>query len=312
MTGRRIRFGIHTGTQFFPWEEIVRIWKRAEELGYDTAWTYDHFTAVMLDPATPCLEAWTCLAALATQTRSLRIGTLVTGNTYRHPAILAKVATTVDVISGGRVEFGIGAGWYEPEHEMFGLRFGGGRERAERLDEALVVIRSLWEEAKTSFQGTHYTIHDAVAEPKPVQRPHPPITIAASGEKVMLPIVARHADAWSSFGSPDLFRRRIQMLDELARTNGRDPASIEKAVLMPAIVADDMEPFAFMLTGWAAYLGVDEQEGRNWMLAGTGDEVCRQVDAFIDAGVSHIVILVTPFNADVLERFAAEVLPRYR
>ena len=131
MSVTRIRFGIQTGQQFASWEEIVRIWQRAETLGYDTAWTYDHFVAVMMDPFDPCLESWSCLAALAVHTRRIRIGALVTGNTYRHPAILAKIATTVDVISRGRLEFGIGTGWYEPEHQMFGIPFGSARERCE-------------------------------------------------------------------------------------------------------------------------------------------------------------------------------------
>ena len=157
---RPIHFGVQTGQQFASWDEIVRIWKRAEDLGYDVAWTYDHFTAVMMDPFDPCLEAWSCLAALATQTSKIRIGALVTGNTYRHPAILAKIATTVDVISGGRLEFGIGTGWYEPEHERIGLELGSGRERCARLDEALTVIRALWTERYTSPEGKSYRLKD--------------------------------------------------------------------------------------------------------------------------------------------------------
>ncbi|MEX2557705.1 MAG: LLM class F420-dependent oxidoreductase [Actinomycetota bacterium] len=306
------RFGIHTGTQFATWDEIVKMWRRAEDLGYDTAWTYDHFTAVMMDPMTPCLEAWSCLAALAVHTERIRLGAMVTGNTYRHPAVLAKIATTVDVISNGRLEFGIGAGWYEPEHAMFGLPFGSVGERAERLDEALTVIRSLWREQHTTFEGTHYALSEAVAEPKPVQVPHPPITIAAVGEKRMLPIVARHADAWTSFGSPEIFRRRGELLSEMCEAEGRDAAAIEKAVLLPAVIAEDMEPYAFMVQGWAAYQGVEEAEGKRWMLAGPPDEVCRQVDAYLDAGVGHIILLITPFNIEALERFAEEVMPRYR
>jgi F420-dependent oxidoreductase-like protein len=312
MTPRLPRFGIQTGQQFASWDEIVRIWQRAEALGYDTAWTYDHFVAVMMDPFDPCLEGWTCLAALATHTSRIRLGALVTGNTYRHPAILAKVATTVDVISHGRLEFGIGAGWYEPEHTMFGLRFGTARERCERLDEALTVIRSLWRERHSSFAGTHYRLSAAVAEPKPVQRPHPPITIAGAGEKRLLPIVARHADCWSSFGSPAVFRRKIDVLRTCCEQAGRDCEAIEKGVLVPASISNDLSAAAPLIQGYALYQGISEDEARDWMLLGTADDVCRQIDAFLAAGVTHFVLTLSPYNFDVFERFASQVLPRYR
>ena len=312
MSTPRLRFGIQTGQQFAAWEEIVRIWQRAEALGYDTAWTYDHFVAVMMDPFDPCLEAWSCLAALAVHTRRIRIGALVTGNTYRHPAILAKIATTVDVISGGRLEFGIGAGWYEPEHQMFGLRFGSVRERCARLDEALTVLRALWQERQPTVAGSHYQLSAAIAEPKPVQRPHPPITIAGAGERRLLPIVARHADTWSSFGSPDVFRRKIEVLRGHCDAVQRDCDAIEKQVLVPAAITDDLSAVAPLIQGYALYQGISEDEARRWMLLGAADDVCRQIDAFVAAGVTHFVLTLSPYNFDVFERFAADVLPRYR
>lgn len=312
MATPRLRFGIQTGQQFAAWDEIVRIWQRAEVLGYDTAWTYDHFVAVMMDPFDPCLEAWSCLAALAVQTQRIRIGALVTGNTYRHPAILAKIATTVDVISHGRLEFGIGAGWYEPEHTMFGLPFGSVRSRCERLDEALRVIRALWHESQPSVSGTHYQLSAAIAEPKPVQRPHPPITIAGAGEKRLLPIVARHADAWSSFGSPEVFRRKIEILRTYCDAEGRDCNAVEKQVLVPAAITTDLSTVAPLIQGYALYQQISEDEARHWMLLGSADDVCRQIDAFVAAGVTHFVLTLSPYNFDVFERFAAEVLPRYR
>jgi F420-dependent oxidoreductase-like protein len=312
MRATQIRFGIQTGQQFAAWEEIVRIWQRAEELGYDTAWTYDHFVAVMMDPFDPCLEAWSCLAALAVHTRRIRIGALVTGNTYRHPAILAKIATTVDVISNGRLEFGIGAGWYEPEHTMFGLPFGSARSRCERLDESLTAIRALWREPQASFAGTHYQLSAAICEPKSVQRPHPPITIAGAGEKRLLPIVARHADAWSSFGSPEVFRRKIDVLRTYCEAEGRDCDAIEKQVLVPAAITEDFSTVAPLIQGYALYQQISEAEAQRWMLLGNADAVSRQIDAFIAAGVSHFVLTLSPYNFDVFERFAAEVLPRFQ
>lgn len=312
MTTPRIRFGIQTGQQFASWDEIVRIWQRAETLGYDTAWTYDHFVAVMMDPFDPCLDGWSCLAALAVHTSRIRIGTLVTGNTYRHPAILAKIATTVDVISGGRLEFGIGAGWYEPEHTMFGLHLGSARERCDRLDEALTVIRGLWSERQTTVTGKHYQLSAAIGEPKPVQRPYPPITVAGAGEKRLLPVVARHADAWSSFGSPEVYRRKIEILRRYCDTERRDCDAIEKQVLVPTSITEDLSTTTPLVQGYAMYQGLSEEEARHWMLLGTADDVCRQIDAFVAAGVSHFVVTLSPYNFDAFERFAGEVLPRYR
>ena len=312
MTASHIRFGIQTGQQFADWNEIVRVWQRAEALGYDTAWTYDHFVAVMMDPYDPCLEAWSCLAALAVHTTRIRIGALVTGNTYRHPAILAKIATTVDVISRGRLEFGIGAGWYEPEHRMFGLPFGSAGERCARLDEALTVVRALWRDQQATVDGRFYQVRGAIAEPKPVQRPHPPITIAGAGERRLLPLVARHADAWSSFGSPAVFRRKIDILRHYCQAERRDDGAIEKGVLVPALIGSDLSAAAPLIQGYAMYQGLSEEEARSWMLLGTADEVCHQIDAFIAAGVTHFVLTLSPYNFDVFERFAAEVLPRYR
>jgi F420-dependent oxidoreductase-like protein len=308
----RPRFSIQTGQQFAAWPDIVRIWREAEALGYDGAYTYDHFMAVMMDPFDPCLEAWTSLAALAALTTRLRIGVLVTGNTYRHPAVLAKMATTVDVVSGGRLVFGIGSGWLEREHAAFGLRFGTARERCERLDEALSAIRMLWTAREATFEGRHYRLDHAIAEPKPVQQPHPPILVAASAERRMLRIVARHADAWNGFGSPEVFRRKIGVLEQHCREEGRDAAAIEKSVLVPAAIGEDAASFEPLIQGYAAYQGLSPEEARSWMLLGTGADVARQVEAFLAVGVTHFILTLTPFNFEVMERFAAEVMPRFR
>jgi F420-dependent oxidoreductase-like protein len=307
-----VRFGIQTGQQFAGWPDIVRLWQRAEALGYDSAWTYDHFVAVMMDPYDPTLEAWTCLAALAMATTRIRIGVLVTGNTYRHPAILAKMATTIDVISQGRLEFGIGSGWYEPEHRMLGLELGPPRQRCERLDEALGLIRRLWTERDASFQGKYYRLEGAIHEPKPVQKPHPPIVVAGAGEKRLLPIVARHANTWSSFGSPEVFRRRIDVLARLCAAAGRDVADIEKSVLLPAAITEDLTAAAPLIQGYAMYQQISEDEARHWMLLGSAAAVREQVAAFIAAGVTHLILTLTPYNLEVMERFAGEVMPAFR
>jgi F420-dependent oxidoreductase-like protein len=308
----RPRFSIQTGQQFAAWPDIVRTWQEAERLGYDAAYTYDHFMAVMMDPYDPCLEAWTALAALAVHTARLRIGVLVTGNTYRHPAVLAKMATTVDVISGGRLDFGIGSGWFEPEHTAFGIPFRTAAERCAMLDEALGAIRALWTEREASFAGHHYRLERAIAEPKPVQRPHPPILVAASGERHMLRIVARHADAWNSFGSPAVFRRKIAVLAEHCRAVGRDVAAIEKSVLVPAAVGDDPDAWAPLVQGYAAYQGISPEEAAGGMLLGTPQAIVQQIERYLAVGVTHFILTLTPYNFDVMERFAADVIPAFR
>jgi F420-dependent oxidoreductase-like protein len=278
------RFSIQVGQQFASWPEPVALWGEAERLGYDAAFAYDHFVAVMMDPYDPCLEAWTALAALAARTTRLRLGVLVTGNTYRHPAVLAKMATTVDVVSGGRPEFRIGAGWFEPEHRSLGIPFRTAGERCAMLDEALHVIRALWTERDVSFDGRFYRLAGAIAEPKPIQQPHPPIVVAGSGERRMLRVVARHADGWSSFGSPSVCARKIAVLVEHCRAEGRDVDVIEKSMPVPTALGDDPEAFAPLVQGYAAYQGLAPEEARQWMLLGTPREVIAQIEAYLAVG----------------------------
>jgi F420-dependent oxidoreductase-like protein len=312
---RRPRFSVQPAQQFIAsWPDMIRTWQEAERLGYDTVYTYDHLTSVvvMTDPFDPSLEAWTVLAALAALTSRIRLGTLVTGNTYRHPAVLAKMATTVDVISGGRLDLGIGSGWYLPDHEMFGIPFRTAAERCAMLDEALAVIRTLWHEREASFEGRYYRLTKAIAEPKPVQQPHPPLLVAASGEKRMLPIVARHADAWNSFGSPEVFRRKIAILGEHCRAAGRDVERIEKSVLIPALLDADPAASEPMVQGYAMYQGISPDEARSWMLLGRPEAVAEQIERYLAVGVTHFILQLNLFNREVMARFAAEVMPAFR
>lgn len=309
---RAPRFSIQTGQQFAAWPDIVRIWQEAERLGYDGAYTYDHFMAVMMDPYDPCLEAWTALAALAVHTTRLRLGVLVTGNTYRHPAILAKMATTVDVISNGRLDFGIGSGWFEPEHRAFGIPFRTARERCEMLEEALAAIRALWTARDASVDGRWYRLEGAIAEPKPVQRPYPPILVAASGERRMLRIVARHADGWNGFGSPEVLARKIRVLAEHCRAEQRDVETIEKSVLLPAAIGDDPAAWEPLVQGYAAYQQIPPEEAVDWMLVGTPRQVIDRIERYLAAGVTHFILTLTPYNFEVMARFAADVLPAFR
>ena len=221
-----MRIGLDVAQHQLQWPALLRRVKFAEELGFDGAWIFDHFKPLYGDASGPCLEAWTLLAGLAAHTSRIRLGALVTGITHRHPSVLATEAVTVDQISNGRLEFGVGAAWNEPEHRQLGIAFPPIRERAERLEEAIEVMRALMTREGASFKGRHYRLDNASYHPRPVQQPHPPIWIGASGEQLMLPIVARKADAWHAFGSDDGLARKSRLLDDLAEKAGRDPKLI--------------------------------------------------------------------------------------
>jgi F420-dependent oxidoreductase-like protein len=221
-----MRIGLDTAQHQLTWPELVERVQFAESAGFDGAWVFDHFKPLYGDPNGPCMESWTLLAGLAAITSRVRLGVLVTGITYRHPSILATEAITVDHISNGRLEIGMGAAWHEPEHEELGIPFPPLKERAERLEEGVQVMRLLMTKDRATFAGRHYQLAKASYHPRPVQRPHPPIWIGAGGEQLMLPIVARQADAWHAFGSDDSLARKSRLLDQMAEKAGRDPKAI--------------------------------------------------------------------------------------
>jgi F420-dependent oxidoreductase-like protein len=213
----------------FVYPELEQFWRTADALGFEAVWNYDHFYGLAED-ANPTHEGWTTLAAMAVVIRQARVGCMVTGVTYRNPAILAKMAVTVDHISGGRLDFGIGAGWHEAEHRGYGLEFPSAGTRVAMLDEALTVIRRLWTEEEVRFQGRFYTLREAICEPKPLQHPHPPIVVGGSQPK-MLRVIARHADEWNMPGQgPQEWGDVNVRLNEACAEVGRDPAAIRRSV----------------------------------------------------------------------------------
>ncbi len=277
-----VRFGIQTPQQNSnAWPDMLSVWQEVEQLGFDTAWVFDHFLPIFSDPTGPCMEGWTSLAALAMATSHIRLGVMVSGNTYRNPGVLAKIATTVDIISHGRLILGMGGGWFAREHAAFGIPFPGIGERLGRLDESLTVIKQLWSQDTTSYTGRYYQLDDAPFLPKPIQQPHPPILVGASGERVALGIVARHADMWNSFGPPALFRHKIVKLAEHCQRIGRDPDTIEKSVLVTGMFAPD--------------------------------EAHGQVADYVDAGVTHIIFSVeAERDREAIRAFARDVMPAFR
>jgi len=262
-------------------DQLRAVWRVADEAGFDHCWCMDHFAALGPRDDGPIFEAWTLLAGMAVATSKTRIGCMVTGNTYRHPAVLAKAAVTVDHLSGGRLEFGIGAGWAENEHTMLGLPFGTKRDRADRLEEACELIRSLWTQERTSFDGQHYQLTGAIAEPKPVQQPHPPIWIGGSGRQRTLRITARYADVWNAAGgSPEEVAEASAVLDQRCAEIGRDPAQIRRSVQI--------------------------------RVAEANDELLELAGSYRAVGVTEVVLVLNSQNPANLAEQVAGLLPRLR
>jgi F420-dependent oxidoreductase-like protein len=231
-----VRFGCFLSQQTQTWAETLDEFQAAEDLGFDHAWLVDHFVDTDGSPDLPCLEAWTLLAALAAKTSRIRLGVLVSSNTFRHPALLAKEAVTVDHVSGGRLILGIGTGWHEDEHRRFGIDLPPVGERVSRLEEAIVMIRGLTSQDRTTFEGRYYRLDDAPFQPRPIQ-PHIPLLIAAHRPR-MLRLAARYADQWDTFvtlagsatdGIETPVAERIAALDAACAEIGRDPAEIRRS-----------------------------------------------------------------------------------
>lgn len=270
------------------WAETLRAWQLVEELGFDCAGVTDHFMPTSgegeaLDKPFP--EAWTLLAGLAARTERMRVAVLVSGNTYRHPVLLAKQAVTLDHITGGRVDLGVGAGWYEAEHRKFGWAFPSAGTRVEMLDEALQIIRSLLTERRTTFHGKHYRLEDAPFQPKPAQE-RLPIMVGGRQPKMMR-LVARHADIWSIDFGPDEMRASGELLDRYCAELGRDPADIRRSAFVIARRAG-RDPWASL------------------------DDFLWVLNAYIDAGASELYFrMPDPPQYDLLRDVAAH-LPEFR
>ncbi len=277
---QRIRFGIKTAPQHTTYADVLRVWQEAdEEPLLEHAWLFDHFMPIVGDPTGPCLEGWSLLTALAALTQRLRVGLMVTGNTYRHPAVLANIAATVDIVSGGRLDFGIGAGWNEREHHAYGIPLYPVGERIRRLGEACQVIRLLWTEQAPSFEGKYYQLTEAFCEPKPLQKPYPPIVIGGSGEQLTLRIVAQYADIWNYVTGPvEEFKRKNVVLDQHCGVVGRNPADIQRSVQLV------MDP-------------------GNWPASR------ELVGSSIDAGATHLILnLRPPYPARIARSLVTELV----
>lgn len=272
-----MKLGLGTEQHQLEWPELLRRVRFAEETGFYSAWVFDHFKPLYSDPKGPCLEGWTLLAALAAATSSIRLGPLVTGATYRHPSLLAAEAVTVDHVSDGRLELAVGAAWFEQEHRELGFPFPGARVRIERLEETIDIMRLLMTEDGVTYEGKHFQLRGAGYNPKPVQKPHPPIWVGGTGERRMLPLVARKADVWHGFGSPASLARRSKLIDEHAAAAGRDPDEIVRSTSLSI-----SEPW---------------------------DDVRARADALRGAGFTYLIVSWPSEGQGRLDEFVEGVMP---
>lgn len=245
-----MRYGLDIAQQRMPWSENASRARFADDLGFDGIWGFDHFQPMYGDGPGECFEGNTTLAAWSGITERVRLGLLVTGMTYRHPAVFAAEAITIDHASNGRFELAYGAAWFDAEHRELGIPFPALRDRVDAFEEAVQIVRGLLTTDNFSFEGRHFQVHDATLLPRPVQQPHPPIWIGASGEKRMMPIAARYADVWHCFGPVEHLSAKSQRLSGMAEQAGRDPSSIMRAASLS--LEDDLDTIAANVGAWEA------------------------------------------------------------
>jgi F420-dependent oxidoreductase-like protein len=307
------KFGLQLPNFTFPdvpddemFEHVADLAVAGEESGFDSVWVMDHFWQLppLGGPTQPMLEGYTLLGGLAARTRRVKLGTLVTGVTYRNPALLAKMVTTLDIVSGGRAMLGIGAAWYEEEHDGLGFDFPRDGERLDRLEEALRICRAMFTEEAPSFEGKHYRIEKALNIPRPIQRNGPRIMVGGSGEKRTLRLVAQYADMCNVFGSPDSIRHRLDVLHRHCADVGRDPSEITTSRLGSLFLSSSPEE-AEQTEGFLRdAVGADFEER---FTVGDAPAVLDQVGALVDAGLDELIFNL-PYADDATVRRAGELL----
>ena len=306
--GDDIRFGVHSGPQHTTYEDYRDVWLRCEELGFEWVSDFDHFLPLSGDIAGPQFEGLTLLSAVAAQTSTVRCGMLVLGVTYRHPAVVANMAATIDHVSGGRLELGMGAAWYEIEHEQYGIPFPRIGVRMDMLDEACHILRGLWTQERFSFEGKHFQLKDAQMEPKPLQE-HLPLVIGGSGERRTLRIVAEHGDIWNSFyGDLDHYSHLVDVLGSHCADVGRDPADVRKSLTFRAVLADsEQEAEERLQEIWG---GPPPDRMRAMTITGTVEQCIEGLRPYADLGVGDFLLgSMHPHDWQSIELVANTVAP---
>jgi len=288
------------GQEGLTWDRWFRLAERVESVGLDSIWRSDHFFSVMGRTERDSLEAWTSLTALAQRTRRITFGPLVSPMTFRHPALLARMSAAVDLLSEGRLVLGVGAGWNEDEHDAYGISLPPLKERMDRLEEGIKVIRALWTGGPVDLGGQYYPLRGATARPRPQRTAGPPLLIGGDGEVRLLAIVARYADEWNSHApGPEAYRAKRTRLEEHCRTVGRDPEQIRRSWMGGVLIAKDRNAlqqragwFKNFLTALHDVPGDDVLEAlrsKSW-LVGTPEEVARQLGEWSAVGVQRVML----------------------
>lgn len=304
------------------WATMLRVAKQAEGLGFESAWVYDHFHTVPEPTQEVTYEAWTLMAALAATTDSIRLGQMCTCNGYRSPSYLAKVAACIDVISNGRLEMGIGGGWYEHEYNAYGYPFPKPSVRLGELDEAVQIMLKMWTENEASFSGKHYQIDGAICQPKPVQNPHIPVWVAGGGEQLTLRTAARYAD-YTNFGSsPETFSQKRSVLEAHCERIGRDPAEITNSSSLNVIIAStdaEVEKRTdAIVRRFGKVLDNPSDTVTRWFgdvqaAVGTPEQITEQIAAYGAEGCGYIIVNFpdSAVHPDSMDLFATEVMPNF-
>lgn len=289
------------------YETMVRVAQEAEASGYASIWLYDHFHTVPTPTQEVTFECWTSTAALARDTKRVRLGQMVTCNSYRNPALLAKMASTVDALSHGRLDFGIGAGWYEHEYVAYGYGYPSTRERLERLREAVQIILAMWTQEEASFEGKYYQVKGAINQPKGVQKPHIPLLIGGGGEKVTLRLVAQYADGCNIGGDIATIKHKLAVLKQHCEELGRDYNSIKRTTLIDDCVIAETEAEA--LAKLTPQQRANLTELRQKWLIGTPEQICERLAEYEEAGIQELIVrFVDAAQIEPVRLFARECI----
>ena len=293
------------------WQKAVDVAVLAEQLGYDSAWVYDHFHNVPVAAHEAVFECWTTMAAISQRTSRIRLGQMVGCNSYREPSVLAKITSTVDVISGGRLDWGIGAGWYEHEYKGYGFDFPRPKDRIGMLRESVEIVRSMWTEPDTTYEGRYYTLRGAQCDPKPLQSPHPPIWIGGGGEQLTLRVVARYADCSNFGGKPHEWARKREILQQHCREVGRDEETIRKTWAPEVFIRETQAELD--TAGSRSFWGEPLESWREGNLVGTPEQVAEKVRQYMALGCTGFIPWCSDYpDTETLELFATKVIPEFR
>jgi F420-dependent oxidoreductase-like protein len=289
----------------------VEVAELAERLGYDSLWVYDHFHNVPRPAHEAVFECWTTIAAISQRTSRIRLGQMVGCASYRNPGLLAKITSTVDVISGGRLDWGVGAGWYENEYTAYGYDFPAPKVRIGMLRETVEIVRSLWTEPETSYDGRYFQLRGAQCDPKPVQQPHPPILIGGGGEQLTLRVVARLADRANFGGKPEEWAHKREVLKGHCKDVGRDEDEIEKTWSPEVFVRETEQEIE--AAGSRSFWGEPAESWRAGNLVGTPEQVAEKVQQYVDLGCTSFMPWCSDYPDDTtLRLFAEQVIPQLR